>query len=169
MQLRQAFSSPYTATTNFQLGVSSQLHCTLCISTCSLNDPQRHLLRLCCYHCQPHFPTLVNHIIYHHEHRHSSSSRIGTRHAAHLCHYASSAARAATLATAGFWPNSGIRGVRRGRMCGVARGCICVLLPPLEGSPQHGPSRGGGLPPHGFLLAHLNSEGMDSFQSLEHF
>jgi hypothetical protein len=43
-------------------------------------------------------------------------------------------------------------------MCGVARGCICVLLPPLEGSPHHGPSRSGGLPPSCILLAHLKSD-----------
>ena len=57
-----------------------------------------------------------------------------------------------------FGPNSGVRGVRRGRMCGVARGGIRVLLPPLEGPPHHGPSRGGCLPPRGLLFAHLNSQ-----------
>ena len=135
-------------------------------------DPQRNLQPLCSYHlwtCSRRFWSPSRSIQY--EHCDSSSSRIGRSTVLPICAIVLRVRHPPQpLPLPDSGPNSGVRGVRRGRMCGVARGCICVLLPPLEGSPHHGPSRGGGLPPSCILLAHLNSEGANSLLiSVEEF
>ena len=118
--------------------------------------------------CTPTILKLAFHLLWtnsfqHHEHRHSSSSRISRPTVLPICPIVLRVRHPSKpLPLPDFGPNSGLRRLRRGRMCGMARGCVRVLLPTLEGSPHHGPSSLGGLPPRCILLAHLDSQGPGS-------